>query len=88
MPEPTKLTDRELSLKVADAFARITKLAPYVHKATGAVYTPTDIVLREADLEPLVIYVRIAAYGYPRANYFARPLDEFLEKFELTEEDR
>lgn len=51
------------------------------HKKNGHAYSVQNIVLREADLVPLVIYRR-EHYEV----HFARPLREFMQKFEPMED--
>jgi hypothetical protein len=50
------------------------------HRRSGRVYAVRGRAIAEATLEPLVIYEGVAAVP------FARPLSEFLEKFEHLEE--
>lgn len=49
----------------------------WIHKKSGHSYTITNIVAREADCYPLVCY-----YGGNLECIWARPLAEFMEKFE------
>ncbi len=48
----------------------------WLHVKSGNVYQVTGKVLREADLEPLVVYTRSASARHPS---WARPLREFMD---------
>ena len=55
-------------------------------KATGRLYSVQSIVLQEADLVPLVIHrVKDQVRGQTSPS-FARPIDEFVERFEVIVE--
>jgi hypothetical protein len=55
----------------------------YRHKATNEQYMPSQVVINKRDLKPLVIY---RPYGEQRTLvFFARPFNEFMEKFEEVE---
>jgi hypothetical protein len=51
------------------------------HIKSGNDYTIEELVLRESDLELLVIYRKPHRLGGTPIIKFARPLQEFLEKF-------
>lgn len=74
----------ELLEIIQQAWRRIRAVSTFCfrHKKTGAgQYDIKEVVIRESDLTPLVVYERRAKpneFVVP----FARPLDEFLEKFE------
>ena len=79
--------ESELGDIVRNAYKRLERpgcdsqqIPDYVHRKSGNEYVVTSVALREADLKPLVIYRK-------RNNNvkFARPLDEFLEKFRAKE---
>jgi hypothetical protein len=53
----------------------------YRHKKSGHTYSVQNVVLRESDLVPLVIYRR-EHYEV----HFARPLKEFMTRFKPLED--
>lgn len=49
------------------------------HVNSGGVYEVDDIVFREADMKPMVIYFPHVDDEEITMNSFARPLDEFMD---------
>lgn len=66
----------ELVLKLQRARETVQVGAHYQHRQ-GAIYRVTDIVLREEDTEPAVIYQAVAGAPIP----WDRKLSVFLERF-------
>jgi hypothetical protein len=82
---PTDDTNSKTELELWDLIHRRTDVVPgqvWKHEKTGQEYTVTDIVIREADCAPLVVYARFDNYlGIP----WTRPVPEFLDgRFKLV----
>lgn len=87
-----KKTPEELQALVGRAWASVRArfsmplvIFTFQHTRSGGIYDVVDIVLREADLVPLVIYQQRLMRGARLKDEdhvkFARPLEEFLERF-------
>lgn len=71
-----KETEEEVTQIFKEAAAKILQ-TDYKHLKSGRTYTVSTVALREADLEPLVVYRN------PNTGVvFCRPLTEFQERFE------
>jgi hypothetical protein len=79
----TKKTPHELFMILSKANMRVMAGLQYIHNKSGDVYTVLSITLREEDLEPLVIYVPVDVGLLAYSISFARPIDEFDEKFTI-----
>lgn len=51
------------------------------HKKSGGRYIIINVTLREEDLKPLVVYAPASDHEIGYGITFARPYDEFMEKF-------
>ena len=76
-----RLTDEELVDLMQDARRACPIGSVHRHRASGATYGVILVALRESDLEPLVIYMKIGT-----ATPFARPFEEFRDQFEFVRE--
>jgi hypothetical protein len=78
----------ELEAVVEEAHRRLQrtgKTAPfYRHRKSGVEYVLDRVILRERDFKPLVVYRQRNKLLH--LVFFARPLDEFLKKFDIVEE--
>lgn len=70
---------RDLAAIVATYEAKLHVGNHYRHKKTGDSYMAIGVSLRESDLLPLAQYSPLE----DTRVVFSRPLDEFLEKFDL-----
>lgn len=61
-----------------DGEQRVRVDGDYTHKKSGTLYTVAGLVFKEEDMSLMVTYYD----GYFADITFARPIDEFLEKFE------
>jgi hypothetical protein len=58
----------------------------YKHKKSGVLYLIHDVVFREEDLLPLVVYRPVRGPTAIHSVRFARPFIEFVKRFEKVEE--
>lgn len=80
-----RVEGKELELRMQQAWVRlrgpkILVVPRFTHMQTGAEYVVEGMALRESDLAPMVMYAPLPQ----RSVVFARPLDEFLERFGRT----
>lgn len=84
---PTDDTDNKTEIELWNLIHRRTDVVPgqvWKHEVTGREYTVTDIVIREADCVPLVVYAATDNYlNIP----WTRPAPEFLDgRFKLVKD--
>jgi hypothetical protein len=72
-----RLDAHTLARRYADAFAGLIRPAQYRHLKSGDVYEVVACCLREADLEPCVVYRDQHGVSW------VRPLAEFQQRFVL-----
>ena len=78
-----KLTNLDLSNIIALADREVPVGSRIRHKASGGTYQVLTITLREADLEPLMVYAPVDQ-GAPRI-FWSRPVSEFRGRFEFID---
>jgi hypothetical protein len=83
-----KLSENEL-IEIVDRYEKPLEdiggsMRLFRYKKSGQLYIQDKIVLNERDLAPLVIYRK---FGSMYSAFFARPFDEFMERFEGVEQD-
>lgn len=71
------LTEEEMLVKLSLANAAVEVDCNYIHEKSGNEYMVAGFVFRESDMVLMVTYYS----PYSADIVFARPLDEFLEKF-------
>ena len=76
-----KLSDGELDRMYIRCYDRVPVGLRVRHKTSGETHMVVYIALREEDLMPLVVYRKTVA----SLAVWARPMDEFVEKFTMTE---
>ncbi len=77
MTDHKRLSNKEVEAKYLEASKRVPELSGWKHRKTGAEYLAMSVAMREADLEPQVVY-KPGGELY----FFVRPLSEFLDKFD------
>lgn len=75
--KPEVLTEQQLLARIDRS--GVTAGTKWKHRRSGHSYLVLDVGVTEEDLEPVVTYCRVHD---SRTPMFARPVEQFLEKFE------